>query len=181
MKTILKAMRMKKIGIPDDLLYIFEGIIQSYNGDECDVKFIEAMNQHLTEEQRFQLWESDGGCKGTGYDKERKAFAIEHADKPISERLELYIAQMKKNSHNKIVLNDNNTITVNFTCDGCCKNVEKETFSQAPASFYGRCAGGRLYEYQKALGIKLKIKSIDVSPLGVNIENPCVFTFDIVE
>jgi len=38
-----------------------------------------------------------------------------------------------------------------------------------------------LYEYQKALGIKLKIKSVDVSPLSENIVNPVVFTFEIVD
>jgi hypothetical protein len=53
-----------------------------------------------------------------------------------------------------------------------------------PASietYFERCAGGRLYEYQKALGIKLKIKTVDVSPLSENIVNPVVFTFEIVD
>jgi hypothetical protein len=48
-------------------------------------------------------------------------------------------------------------------------------------SYFERCAGGRLYELQKALGIKLKIKSVDVSPLKENINNPVVFTYDIVD
>ena len=34
-------------------------------------------------------------------------------------------------------------------------------------------------ELQKALGIKLKIKSVDVSALSENIENPVVFTFEL--
>ena len=47
--------------------------------------------------------------------------------------------------------------------------------------YFERCAGGRLYELQKALGIKLKIKSVDVSPLKENVSNPVVFTFEIAE
>ena len=46
--------------------------------------------------------------------------------------------------------------------------------------YFGRCASGRLYELQKALGIKLKIKSVDVTPLQENLDNPVVFTYEIV-
>jgi len=47
--------------------------------------------------------------------------------------------------------------------------------------YFERCAGGRLYELEKALGIKLRIKSVDVSPLNENVRNPVVFTYEIVE
>ena len=46
--------------------------------------------------------------------------------------------------------------------------------------YFERCAGGRLYEYEKALGINLKIKSVDISPLKENKKNPVIFTFEIV-
>ncbi len=179
MKTMLKIMRMRKNEIPDDILPLFEHIVQSYKGEECEEKFIKAMEEQLTKEQRFRLYAQNGSCSGTGYDKERKAFALEHADKPLSERLELFTNTFGRTA----VLNDDNTITVTFACNhGYYKHVPRGMF-RFPASiesYFERCAGGRLYEYQKALGIKLKIKSVDVSPLSENIVNPVVFTFEIV-
>ncbi|BCJ95671.1 hypothetical protein acsn021_32400 [Anaerocolumna cellulosilytica] len=179
MNTMLKIMRMRKNEIPVDILLLFEDIVRTYKGAECEEKFIKAMEEHLTKEQRFRLYEQNGSCSGTGHDKERKAFAHEHADKPLAERLELF----KRTFGRTAVLNDDNTITVTFACKhGYYKHAPKGMF-RFPASietYFERCAGGRLYEYQKALGIRLRIKSVDVSPLSENIVNPVVFTFDIV-
>lgn len=179
MKTILKHMRMSKYEIPDDILLLFEDIEQTYTGEECEKRFLKAMDELLTKEQRFRLFEQNGSCNGTGYDKMRKAFALEHADKPLAERLELFTQSSGKTA----VLNDDNTITVTFACKhGYYKHAPKGKF-QFPDSietYFEKCAGGRLYEYQKALGIKLKIKSVDVSSLSENISNPVVFTFEVV-
>ena len=180
MKTMLKSMRMSKNGIPEDILPLFENIVLTYKGNECEDKFLKAMDEQLTKEQRFRLFEQHGSCSGTGDDKERKAFALEHADMPLAKRLELFTNTFGR----KAVLNDDNTITVTFACKhGYYKHAPKGMF-QFPESietYFERCAGGRLYEYQKALGIKLKIKSVDVSPLSENIVNPVVFTFEIVD
>lgn len=171
---------MQKNGISKEILPLFEHIVQTYKGEECEGKFIKAMEEHLTKEQRFRLFEHNGSCNGTGYDKERKAFALEHAEKPLAERLELF----KKTFGRAAVLNDDGTITVNFACShGYYKHAPKGKFKY-PASvetYFERCAGGRLYEYQKALGIQMKIKSVDVSPLNENVVNPVVFTFEVVD
>jgi len=180
MITMLKSMRMRKNGIPDDVLPVFEDIVQTYKGDECEEKFMKAMEEQLTKEQRFRLCEQNGSCKGTGYDKERRAFALEHANKPLAERLELFTSTFG----GKAVLNDDHTITVTFACNhGYYKHAPKGKFRfpESIETYFERCAGGRLYEYQKALGIKLKIQSVDVSPLNENIGNPVVFTFAVVE
>lgn len=179
MKTMLNIMRMRKNEIPEDILPLFEHIVQTYKGNECEEKFMKVMEEQLTKEQRFRLYAQSGSCSGTGYDKERKAFALEHGDKPLAQRIELF-----NNTYGRsAVLNDDNTITVTFACThGYYKHAPKGTFP-FPASietYFERCAGGRLYEYQKVLGIKLKIKSVDVSPLSENIVNPVVFTFEIV-
>jgi len=180
MKTMLKSMKMRKNKIPEDILLVFEHIVQTFEGDECEEKFYKAMEELLTKEQRFLLYEQNGSCNGTGQDKKRKAFALEHADLPLAERLELFTDTFGRTA----VLNDDNTITVTFACHhGYYKHAPKGKF-QFPASietYFEKCAGGRLYEYQKALGIKLKIKSVDVSPLSENISNPVVFTFEVVE
>ncbi len=171
---------MPKNEIPDDILPLFEQIVQTYKGEECEGKFLKAMQEQLTKEQRYRLCEQNGSCNGTGYDKERKAFALEHADKPLAERLKLFTNTYGGTA----VLNADNTITVTFACHhGYYKHAPKGRFpfSESIEPYFERCAGGRLYEYQKALGIKLRIKSVDVSPLSENIVNPVVFTFEIME
>lgn len=180
MKTMLKVMRMRKNEFPNDKLPLFEHIVQTYDRDECEKKFLKAMEEELTKEQRFRLYEQNGSSSGTAHDHERKAFALEHADMPLAQRLQLYAKTYGRTA----VLNDDQTITVTFACNhGYYKHAPKGMF-RYPASietYFERCAGGRLYEYQKALGIKLKIKSVDISPLSENIVNPVVFTFEIVE
>jgi hypothetical protein len=183
MKALLKTMKMQKYKIPENKIPFFEDIIQRYEGQygECDAKFFTAMEEHLTKEQRFRIFEQNGSCKGTGNDKERNEFARKHAHIPLAERLEIFA----KISGRSIVLNDDNTITVTFACKhGYYKNVhEKKPLRALPPirSYFERCAGGRLYELGKTLGIKLKIKSVDISSLKKNTTNPVVFTFEIVE
>jgi hypothetical protein len=176
MKTLLKAMQTRRHKISEDKLLLFEHIVQNHEGDECESLFLKAMEEHLTPEQRFRLWEQHGGCKGTGGDQERKAFALEHAGKPLAERLRLYRKQA--------VLNADHTITMPFACThGYYKHAPNGKFklSNSIETYFERCAGGRLYDLQKALGVKLKIKSVDVSPLRKNVVNPVVFTFEIEE
>ena len=174
---------------------IFEGIVQKLEeqhgpnlvGVKCfnpewDDEFCMAMDELLTKEQRFRLYEENGGCNGAGYDKARRAFAQEHANMPLAERLELFCKTFERCP---AVLNDDNTITVKFACThGYYKRVREGKYTTPPRgveSYFERCAGGRLYELQKALGVKLRIKSVDVSPLQESVTNPVVFTFEIVE
>jgi len=195
MKMMLKAMQKKNSGIPKDVLPVFEGIVQKYAalnapslGHECNAEFVRAMETHLTKEQRFGFYEKHGGCNGTGHDKERKAFAHEHAHLPLAERLELFESQQKlglrDGSIRETVLNDDNTITLTFACTHGYYRYAREGKSFTPPAslqtYFESCAGGRLYELEKALGIKLKIKSADISPLSENARNPVIFTFDIV-
>jgi len=184
MKMMLTSMKKRGSGIPKETVAVFEGIIQKYEalgapslGPECDREFNDAMETRLTKEQRFWLYEQNGGCKGTGSDSERKTFAQEHGHKPLAERLNLLYG---KNA----VLHDDNTITVSFSCTHGYYKKARETKNFTPPvdvqSYFERCAGGRLYGMEKSLGIKLKIQSADVSPLYENAASPVVFTFKIV-
>ena len=186
MRTLLNDMRKKKYGISEDSLAIFENIIQThyvpgYGSREGEDAFKAALGEHLTEQQRFRLFEQHGACKGTSADKERKSFALEHEHMTLAERVALFNKTFGRNA----VLHDDNTITVNFACThGYYKRVkEKKVTSLPPAaqSYFEQCAGGRLYELEKALGIKLAIKSADISPLSENLMNPVVFTFAIAD
>lgn len=180
MKTMLKLMRNPKNGIPEEKLPRFEEIVQTKKGAECEGEFMKVMAEELTKEQRFLLFGKQGLCQGTAEDPVRKAFALEHKDKPLEERLALYAKAYGRNA----TLLDNQTMEVTFACHhGYYKHAPKGKF-QFPDSvetYFERCAGGRLYEYEKALGIKLKIKSVDVSPLEENILHPVKFIFEILE
>ena len=124
------------------------------------------------------MYEEVGACNGTGSDKKRKAFALENAHLDLDERMKLFAETFKRW---KPMLNDDNTLTLHFKCShGYYKRAKEGKYTTPPpnvGSYFERCAGGRLYELQKALGIK----SVDVSPLKENIQNPVVFTFEIVE
>jgi len=188
MRTMLKAMKHKKYGIPDDVVLMLEIISRKYEEPgipyfkpEWDDDFSKALVEHLTTEQRLHLYETQGGCNGAGADKERKAFAIEYAHLPLNERMALF---SKTFSRRMPVLNADNTLTLTFKCShGYYLRAKKRMYTTPPPNvegYFERCAGGRLYELEKALGIKLKIKSVDVTPLGEDLNNPVVFTYEIV-
>lgn len=188
MKTVLNTMKRSKIGIPANVVAVFESIVRNNemlrdvkSRDECDAEFVKAMEDHLTSEQRYRLYEQNGACKGTGQDKERKAFALKHSGLPLDERLKLFTDTFGGNA----VLNDDNTITVTFVCShGYYRRTDQGKPISPPVStqsYFEKCAGGRLYEYQKTLGIKLRIESVDVSALTENPMNPVVFTFSVVD
>lgn len=185
MKTMLSIMKKRKNHIPEDLLSKFESIVQTYSGNECDNRFMEAIGEHLSAEQRFRLWEQHGGCKGTGHDKARKAFAQEHAGLPLPTRLELYLSEFVKVSSGKtrnVVLNEENkTLSITFACDECFRHTQQGKLTAPFELYYESCAGGRMYALEKTLGIKLKINAVDIPQLGVSKDRPCTYTFDIVE
>ncbi len=185
MKTMLSIMKKRKNGIPEDILPIFESIVQTYTGNECDNRFMEAMGEHLTEKQRFTLWEQHGGCQGTGHDKVRKAFAMEHADKPLCVRLRLYLNTFIKDytgkTRNITLDEETNTITITFACDECYRHTLNGKLTAPFMLYYESCAGGRMYALEKTLGIKLKINSMYIPQRGVSKESPCTYTFNIVE
>jgi len=192
---MINAMKKKKNGIPEDVLPVFEGIINKHRDErglnltgvtcfqpEWDDEFCQAMSKHLTKEQRFRLYETQGGCNGAGADKERKAFAVENAHRALDERIALFSDKFRRW---KPVLNEDNTLTLTFRCGhGYYARVKEGKYASPPPNvegYFERCAGGRLYELEKVLGIKLRIKAVDTSPLYDNVANPVIFTFEIVE
>ena len=96
MKVVLRAVQKKKNAIPEDILPIFEDIVQRHEeklgshliGLSCvqpgwDDDFSIAMSELLTKEQRYRLYEEVGACNGAGADKERKLFARDYATCPL--------------------------------------------------------------------------------------------------
>ena len=153
------------------------------------IAVIEKMDELLTNEQRLAIMEKQGCCKSGQRDRDCKAFAEEHKDKTLAEKIKLISSIQYMMSPR---LNEDGTITVSFggnqngihtgktTCScGQIKNL-KQPFSVTP-TFCGCCAGHFLYHYQNILGVKLKLKEIISSPLNTNGEKPCEFKFEIVD
>jgi hypothetical protein len=152
------------------------------------IALINQMDKLLTKEQCFSIMEKQGCCKSGQRDRDCKAFAREHADKSLPEKLKLISGIQYMMSP---CLNDDGTITVTFgayqtgvhtgktTCScGSIKRM-KQPFSISP-TYCGCCAGHFLYHYQNALGVKLKLKNINSSPLNTNGEDNCSFTFEVL-
>ena len=189
MRSVLSAMQKKKYDwIPRETLAVFEDIVAMHfapmrGSTEGDNLFMEAVGEQFTPEQRLKIWEGNGGCTGSGHDKQRRAFASEHAGMPLAERVERYMDIFEK-KHGKtlgIVLDEmNKIISYTFACEDCAKHCHSGRFTAPFALYYERCALGRLANLQTALGIKLKVRSVDIPAGGVSREEPCVFTYEIV-
>lgn len=163
-----------------------------FDADDNDprniVVLIDKMDSLLTKEQCLSVMEKQGCCKTGQRDRDCKAFALEHADKPLEEKLKLLSGVPYMMTPR---LNGDGTITVEFggyqngvhsgktTCS--CGSIKKlrQPFSVSP-TYCGCCAGHFLYHYENALNLKLRLKEIVSSPLNTNGEKPCKFVFEII-
>ena len=187
---------IKRMGRTMSKMEISPEIIAQMNFDADDrgnnviprIAVIDKMDELLTDEQKLAILEFEGCCKGGKRDIDCKAFGKEHKDKPFSEKL----AMMYTIEHmmNPFLNNDGSfTITMSGYQNGVhsgkttcsCSAIRKLQQPFAVSKTYcGCCAGHFLYHYQNALGVKLRIKEINSSPLDSNGENPCSFTFEVV-
>lgn len=186
LKKIRDTMRKQKISGAIMEQMDFEA---DCNNPHTIIALIDQMDALLTREQCLSIMEKQGCCKGGQREKDCKAFAEAHGDKPLAEKLALLsgIPDMMDPR-----LNDDGTVTVSFggyqngvhigknTCS--CGSIKKlkQPFSVSP-TYCGCCAGHFLYHYQNALGVKLKLKEIRSSPLNTNGEEPCSFVFEVIE
>ena len=179
---------MRKIGISEDIISQFDCTDQNGNQPEVKIEFIDLMDKLLTKKQCLAVMEREGCCKGGKRDKDCKAFGKEHKDKPLAEKLALLFSVENMMSPR---LNADGSFTVTMsgyqngvhtgktTCScGTIKKL-KHPFSVSK-TYCGCCAGHFLYHYQNALGVKLRLKEINSSPLDTNGEQPCSFTFEAV-
>jgi len=178
------------IGIPDDIVSQFDCADQNGNRPESKIEFIDMMDKLLTKGQCLAVMEREGCCKGGKRDKDCKAFGKEHAGKPLGEKLSLMSAIEYMMAPR---LNDDGTFTITMqgraannkvhqgkttcSCGAIMKLKQPFTVSK---TYCGCCAGHFMHHYQNALGVKLRLKGIDSSPLDTNGEQPCSFTFEVV-
>jgi len=185
LKKIRDTMKKQKINDGNMAQIDFEA---DCNNPINIISLIDKMDELLTKEQCLSIMEKQGCCKGGKRDKDCKAFAKEHSDKTLAEKLALISSIQYMMSP---CLNADGTFTIAFgghqngvhagkyTCS--CGSIKKlkQPFSVSP-TYCGCCAGHLLYHYQNALGVKLKLKEINSSPLNTNGEKPCKFTFEVL-
>ena len=176
-KEIVKALKMKKHNFPAEITCQFEQIVEKYengSGSEMDKRFVEKMDELLTEEQRLMLWEYGGSCTGGATGKAVKAFALEHGDKPLPMKIDLLkdLGHMYRHQ-----VNEDGTITVFCFCH--CLSLRSKK-PPKPPSYYGCAAGAALQNFKIALGTKVKIKSINY-PSENHGDEPISFIMEIAE
>jgi hypothetical protein len=185
LKKIRETMKKQKINAEIMEQMDFEA---DCNNPHNVTSLIDKMDELLTKEQCLSIMEKQGCCKGGQREKDCKAFALEHKDKSFSEKLALMSSIQYMMSP---CLNDDGTFTITFggyqngvhlgknTCScGLIKKLE-QPFYVSP-TYCGCCAGHFLYHYQNALGVKLRLKRINSSPLNTNCEQSCGFTFEVI-
>lgn len=174
-KNIIKTMKQDKY--PAAVVNQFEHIVEACSYDESIFEFVDKMNMLLTEEQRLSIWERNGGCRHGWRNREATAFRLEHADKTLTEKIDLL---RDVRSLSRFRRNGDGTITAESGCHLCVLKKLKPPYT-ATSALFGCSAGGALYNYEIALGVKLKIKSIDVHLTEGNAENTYSVGFEVLE
>jgi len=163
-----------KDSVADETIELFEKAVQTAgNEEEAELEFVKLMDELLNEEQRMSFWERNGGCIGGKRNKEAKAFALENDGKSLDEKIKLL-----NNTHylNNVVSNEDGTFSSEVACH--CTTLRAHKFIATP-SLYGCAAGASVYNYEIALGTKLKLKSYGAAPNSTDDRRPCSFAFEI--
>ena len=179
---------MRKMKISQEILEQFDFAASTLGNNPLPtIAVIDKMDELLTDEQKYAIIEKEGCSKGGKRDKDCKTFANEHKYKSISEKLALFgtVEYMMSPT-----LNRDGSFTVTMsgyqngvhkgktTCScGAIKKL-KQPFTVSK-TYCGCCAGHFLYHYQNMLGVALRLKKINSSPLDSNGELPCQFTFEV--
>ncbi len=179
---------MRKMGIEEGILAQMDFTASTLGNNPLPtIAVINTMDKFLSKEQKYAVIEKEGCSKGGKRDKDCKAFGKEHSDISLAEKLALIKTVEYMMSP---ILNADGSFTVTMSghqngvhkgkttcsCSGIKKLKQPFTVSK---TYCGCCAGHFLYHYQNMLGVKLKLKEIDSSPLDTNGEMPCQFTFEV--
>lgn len=179
---------METLGIAPEIVAQMD-----FDADENDPQAVAAligqMDALLGEDERLRVMERQGCCKTGLRDKRCRAFFAEHGDKPLAEKLRL-LAEVPYMMAPR--LSDEGDVVVTFggyqnglhegatTCScGLIKKL-RQPFCVS-RTYCGCCAGHFLHHYQRALGVRLRLKAILSSPLDTNGAEPCSFAFEVLD
>ena len=175
---------MRKQGISEEVLAQFS--IPETNDPAEIMALANQMDKFLSHEQCLSIMQEQGCCKtGTG-PKAHRAFGLENNGKSLIEKIALLNeADMPHKAPCR--LNDDGTLCVYWGADDMARrscpcgftNKLPDTY-EIPLTFCGCCGGHIRSNYQKSLGVKLRLKEIVSSSSSSNGRNRCEFLYEIV-
>jgi hypothetical protein len=174
---------MRKQGIPEDTIARFD--IPGEYSPEAVMALIRQMDGLLTEEQRLAVMQEQGCCKTGNPAAPHKAFGKEHAGKTLAEKVELLnAANIAHKAPSR--LNGDGTLSVFWGEDGLrtrscpCGVIRKLPAGAAvPKTFCGCCGGHIRANYQRSLGVKLRLKEIVSSSSSSGGRKRCEFLYEV--
>ena len=186
MPNLLKQIpeTMRKKGIPEETIALFD--INETGGAEAVMELINQMDELLTEEQRLAIMQEQGCCKTGKPAAPHIAFGKEHAGKPLAEKVELLnAADIAHKAPSR--LNDDGTLSVSWGAENLknkscpCGFIRKLPDDYiVPKTFCGCCGGHIRANYQRSLGVKLRLKEIVSSSSSSGGKKRCEFLFEVV-
>jgi len=186
MPNLLKQIpeTMRALGIPEEVVAKFDS--PEKGGAEDVMALIDRMDELLTEEQRLAVMQEQGCCKTGNPAAPHRAFGLEHKGKTLAEKVELLNkADILHKAPSR--LNDDGTLSVFWGADdlkkkSCpCGFIRKlpETY-MVSKTFCGCCGGHIRGNYQKSLGVKLRLKEIVSSSSSSNGQKRCEFLYEVM-
>jgi len=181
MKQIPETMR--KQGIPAETTARLG--VRETNEPEAVMKLARQMDQLLTKEQRLAIMQEQGCCKTGAGPKAHRAFGLAAAGKTLREKVTL-LNEAKMPHNAPCRLNADGTLSVYWGDGGLekrncpCGIIKKlpEAY-EVPLTFCGCCGGHIRGNYQKSLGVKLRLKEIVSSSSSSNGQKRCEFLYEI--
>ena len=174
---------MRKLNIPEETIAMFN--MPEASNSEAVMELITQMNRFLSEEQRLLIMQEQGCCKTGKPAAPHRAFGIEHKDKTLAEKVVLLNGAHiphKAPCH----LNSDGTLSVYWGADdlkkkSCpCGFIKKLPDAPiTPKTFCGCCGGHIRGNYQKSLGVKLRLKEIVSSLSSSGSEKRCEFLYEV--
>jgi hypothetical protein len=175
---------MRKQGIPEETISQFD--FPEASGAEEVMALVCQMDKLLSKEQCLLVMQEQGCCKTGKGPTTHSAFGKAIKDKPLKERVAL-LNEAKLPHKAPCRLNDDGTLSVwwgseNLSKGSCpCGFIKKLPESaDVPLTFCGCCGGHIRNNYQKSLGVKLRLKEIVSSSSNSKGTKRCDFLFEVI-
>lgn len=174
---------MRKQGIPEEIIAQFD--FPKTTRAEDVIALINQMDKLLTNEQRLAVMQEQGCCKTGKPASAHRAFGIEHKGKTLAEKVS-FLNKTQMIHKAPCRLNPDGTLSVYWGADdlkkrSCpCGFIKKLPDSfEVPKTFCGCCGGHIRSNYQKSLGVKLRLKEIVSSSSSSGGKKQCEFLYEI--
>ena len=176
---------MRKQQIDADVLERF--VFPQSNDPEEIMALMAQMDRLLTKEQCLLIMQEQGCCKTGAPAKAHSAFGKTHASKTLQEKVALLNEATSMIHRAPCRLNENGTLTVYWgSADlrkrSCPCGVIKKLPDgcDVPRTFCGCCGGHIRSNYQKSLGVKLRLIDIVSSSSSSQGKERCEFLFEVL-